>query len=119
MSALARIRPLIADLGCCGAVACQLPVSARCAELAPSEANTLIVAGRVTAAFAPVLREFYAQLAAPRWVIAVGTCALAGDMFDTIPAAEVIPVDVSLPGCPPSLDALCAVLASLPRRRRA
>ncbi len=119
MSALARIRPLIADLGCCGALARQLPVSARCAELTPSEANTMIVAGRVTAAFAPVLREFYARLAAPRWVIAVGTCALSGEVFDTVPTARVIPVDVALPGCPPSLDELCAALAGLPRRRRA
>lgn len=120
MNDLARLCPLIVDLGCCSEIVhlllSRLPIDARCVELAPHEANTLIVAGRVTAAFAPVLRDLYEQLGKPCRVIALGTCACSGEMPDTLPAAGVIPVDLALPGCPPSPEALADSLRALWRR---
>ncbi len=122
MNDLSRVRPLIVDLGCCAEIArrvlLQWPLSAHCFELRPDEANTLIVAGRVTAALAPVLCDLYAQLAAPRRVIALGTCAGHGEPWATLPLVEVIPVDIALPGCPPSPQALRNALACSIRRRR-
>jgi NADH-quinone oxidoreductase subunit B len=120
------IRPYILDLGCCGAAALRLgapgyglPGSDGSAfDVALEQANVLVVAGRVPPALAPVLREWHARLAAPRWTIAFGACALSGDVFDTVPAGDVIPVDVALPGCPPPTEALCEALAALPRRRQ-
>lgn len=120
MSDLARIRPLIVDWGCCSEIVhlllSRLPVDARCVELSPHEANTLIVTGRITIALAPVLRDLYDRLGKPRRVIALGTCACSGEMLDTLPAAEVIPVDLALPGCPPSPEALADSLRTLWRR---
>jgi len=114
------LMPLILDLGCCGIVALQLAQDAALCgyegsgyDLVPQEANALIVAGRVTHRFAPLVQRLYGQLASPQWVIAVGTCALTGAVFDTLPLTELIPVDISVPGCPPLPDAIRLAVSSL------
>jgi NADH-quinone oxidoreductase subunit B len=120
------IRPLIVDLGCCGTSALgigapgyDLPgFDGGAYDLDPEQANVLIVAGRVSAAFAPRLRALYGQMAVPRWVIAFGTCAVSGAVFDTLRTSEVIPVDVFVGGCPPLPDALHEALARISRRRQ-
>ena len=121
----AWIRPLILDWGCCGPCALQIGApgydlpgfAGGVYDLSPEQANVLIVAGRVSSPLAERLRSLHARLRSPRWVIAFGTCALSGAVFDTLPAAQIIPVDVSIPGCPPPTSALLDALARLSRRR--
>lgn len=121
------ISPLIVDLGCCGVSA--LTVGApgydvpgfdgSACDLEPEQTNVLIVAGRVPAAFAPILRRLYSRIAVPRWVIAYGTCAISGAILRTLPTDQVIPVDILVGGCPPPPNALCEALARTPLRRQA
>ena len=121
----AAIRPLILDLGCCGVSALQIGApgyglpgfDGNAYDLAPEQANVLIVAGRVSPPLEPFLRALYERLAAPRWVIAYGTCAISGAVFDTLGVDRILPVDVTLPGCPPRTDVLRDALACLRRRR--
>lgn len=81
-------------------------------------ANVLIVAGTVTHALAPVIAAAYAELAEPKTVIAFGACAITGgpywDSYSVIPGADhVIPVDIHVPGCPPTPQALAAALSQV------
>jgi NADH-quinone oxidoreductase subunit B len=119
------VRPTIVDLGCCGTSALQIGIPAydlpgydgRAYDLAPEQANVLIVAGRISAAFVPSLRALHDRMAPPQRVIAYGTCAISGVVFDTVPTAQVIPVHINVPGCPPHPDTLYDALARLLRRR--
>ena len=122
----AGVRPLILDLGCCGTSAWQIGApeyglpgfDGNAYDLEPEQANVLIVAGRVPRQCVPLVRSLYDRLAAPKWVIAYGVCAVSGAVFDTSAVAEIIPVDFAVGGCPPHTDTLCRVLARLPRRRK-
>jgi NADH-quinone oxidoreductase subunit B len=87
-------------------------------DLEPEQTNVLIVAGRVSATFAPMLRALYGQIAAPRWVIAYGTCAISGAILNTLPTDQVIPVDILVSGCPPPPHALDEALTRISRRRQ-
>ncbi|HEX4923920.1 MAG TPA: NADH-quinone oxidoreductase subunit NuoB [Bdellovibrionales bacterium] len=77
----------------------------------PHQADTLIVSGWINEALAEEIKAVYAQLAAPRSVIAVGACMLSGSPYATSPKkaltiSELIPVDVFVPGCPPRPEAI-------------
>lgn len=87
----------------------------------PRHADALLVTGPVTRNMADPLRATYAATPAPRLVVAVGDCARSCGVFAGGHGVEgavgdVVPVDVEVPGCPPTPDALIAALRGLTGR---
>jgi NADH-quinone oxidoreductase subunit B len=76
----------------------------------PRQADLMIVAGRVSVKMAPVVRQIYDQMPEPKWVIAMGACASCGGVFNNYAIVQgvdkVIPVDIFVPGCPPTPEML-------------
>lgn len=85
-------------------------VSSRAADL-------LIVAGSLTRREVPLVREIYQRMLSPRWVIAWGACAISGGAYDNYATisglSRILPVDLIVPGCPPSPEALRGALEAL------
>ncbi len=86
----------------------------------PRQADLMIVAGRVSQKMAPVLREVYDQMPEPKWVIAMGDCASCSGVFNNYALVQgvdkIVPVDVYVPGCPPTPDALLDSIIKLKHR---
>ena len=88
----------------------------------PRQADLMIVAGRCSIKMAPVLRQIYDQMPDPKWVIAMGACASCGGVFNNYAIVQgvdkIVPVDVFIPGCPPTPDMLLFGFNELQRKIR-
>jgi NADH-quinone oxidoreductase subunit B len=115
-------------LACCGiemisAQMSRFDLSERFGNLqraSPRQADFMIVAGTVTRKMAPLVRQLYDQMPEPKWVLSMGSCANVGGPYDTYAVVQgvdqLVPVDVYVPGCPPTPEALYFGVLSLQNR---
>lgn len=91
------------------------------ARASPRQADFIMVAGTIVHKMAPVLKRLYDQMAEPKYVIAVGGCAVSGGPFKNAyhvlnGVGEILPVDVYIPGCPPRPEAMLYGMMQLQRK---
>jgi len=89
----------------------------------PRQSDVMIVAGTLTNKMAPALRKVYDQMPEPRYVISMGSCANGGGYYHYSYAVvrgcdRIVPVDIYIPGCPPTAEALIYGLLQLQKKIR-
>jgi NADH dehydrogenase (ubiquinone) Fe-S protein 7 len=87
----------------------------------PRQSDVMIVAGTLTNKMAPALRKVYDQMPEPRWVVSMGSCANGGGYYHYSYAVvrgcdRIVPVDIYVPGCPPTAEALLFGLLQLQKK---
>jgi len=79
-------------------------------DISEVNANILVFSGMITPKLVPYLRKVYQKMSYPKWVVAVGTCAISGAPFEgpfVMKGLELLfPVDIVIPGCPPSEEGI-------------
>ncbi|HWH71184.1 MAG TPA: NADH-quinone oxidoreductase subunit NuoB [Candidatus Sulfotelmatobacter sp.] len=120
--------PLTFGLACCAiemmaAGASRFDLARFGAEVfrpSPRQADVMIIAGTITRKMAPAVKTLYDQMPEPKWVIAMGNCAISGGPFvfpgqyAVVEGVEkLFPVDVFIPGCPPRPEALIEGILAL------
>ncbi len=89
----------------------------------PRQSDVLIVSGTLTNKMAPAFRKVYDQMAEPRYVISMGSCANGGGYYHYSYSVvrgcdRVVPVDIYVPGCPPTAEALVYGILQLQKKIR-
>jgi NADH-quinone oxidoreductase subunit B len=121
--------PLTSGLACCSIE--MMHASASRFDLArfgyevfrpsPRQADVMLTTGTLTWKMAPVFVKLYEQMPDPKWVVAMGSCAISGgpfvDSYSVVPGIDkVVPVDIYIPGCPPRPEALINAMIELKRK---
>ena len=89
----------------------------------PRQSDVMIVAGTLTNKMAPALRQVYDQMPEPRWVVSMGSCANGGGYYHysysvTRGCDRIVPVDIYVPGCPPTAEALMYGMFQLQKKSK-
>jgi len=90
----------------------------------PRQSDVMIVAGTLTNKMAPALRKVYDQMPEPRWVVSMGSCANGGGYYHYSYSVvrgcdRIVPVDIYIPGCPPTAEGLLYGLIQLQKKVKA
>ncbi|GAN02425.1 NADH-quinone oxidoreductase [Mucor ambiguus] len=130
------IWPMTFGLACCAVVSDEWKEMMHCSaprydqdrigivfRATPRQSDVMIVAGTLTNKMAPALRKVYDQMPEPRWVISMGSCANGGGYYHYSYSVvrgcdRIVPVDIYVPGCPPTSEALLYGIFQLQKKMR-